>query len=74
MYSQTGTKLAIAGIVAVFLSHYVGASVEADFITKVINDILSIGGDIVTIYGIIHQAFAHKKLAVTTGTFPVKPV
>ncbi len=67
-YNQLGMKISAAGIVAIGLSHLVGVSLDSGMITKFMNDGLVFIGDIATIYGIIHQAVAHRKLAVTTGT------
>lgn len=67
IYSQLGTKIAVGGIVAWVLSHFVGVQINPDMISKTLNDILTVGGEIATIYGIIHQAVKHKSLAVTTG-------
>lgn len=68
MYSQLGTKIIVAGIISAIIGHFSGAVINPDIITKFINDILTVGGDIAVIYGTIHQAFAHKQLAVETGT------
>lgn len=59
-YSQAGSYTAIAGVIAMVISHF-GLSVGQDSIVAVI-------AGAVALYGIIKQFIAHKKLAVSTGT------
>lgn len=59
-YTQTGTYLALVGLVVNALTHF-GVNATADQITAIVSGL-------VLLYGIIHQAIAHYKLAKATGT------
>lgn len=61
MYSQTGSYVALAGLIVMILGHF--GVVVAD------NDIVGVLSAVATIYGIGHQFFAHRNLAIQTGAF-----
>lgn len=71
MYSQTGSYIVLAGILANVLA-YLGIHIEAGLINQTIIDLLTLIGDVAVIYGTVHQALAHKQLAITTGAYPKK--
>lgn len=64
MYDQSGNYIALAGVI-------VGVLAKFNIIVDE-HSIATVLAAIVIIVGIIKQRIAHKKLAITTGTFPSK--
>lgn len=61
-YSQTGSYVAVVGLVVTLLSHF-GVLASADQIGAVV-------GGAVALWGIVQQFLSHKKLAQATGSYP----
>lgn len=61
-YSYTGSIISLAGLVVIAASHF-GVSVTTDQVASVL-------GGLVILYGVIHQAIAHHNLAVAAGITP----
>lgn len=62
-YSQTGAYVSLAGLIVAAASHF-------GFVVNQ-NEIVQVLAGLVTLYGIIHQWFSHRQLAVTAGA--IKP-
>lgn len=59
-YTQTGTFIAVAGIIVSILAHF-GINATVDQVATAVSGIA-------VIYGVAHQAYAHYLLAKSTGT------
>lgn len=64
MYNQTGSYVAVAGLIVMVLNYFKIHIVQTD--------VESVIGALVTIYGVGHQYFAHKALAVSAGAISPK--
>lgn len=69
MYTQTGSYIALSGVLVAILGHF-GIIVSPDVLGTFITDVVKLAGDIAIFYGIIHQYFAHRNLAISTGKIP----
>lgn len=58
-YSQTGTWIAVAGLIVLGLSKIGVMGITSDQLLKVVDDIAGL----VSFYGVIHQAIVHRNLA-----------
>lgn len=69
MYSQSGSWIAVAGVVVLVLSYF-GINIEQEVVSAAFISVVKAIADIAVIVGIIKQAIAHKKLAQVTGVYP----
>lgn len=61
-YDQSGTLIAIAGLIAAALARWNVIVDPASIVTVL--------AGLVTLYGVIRQAASHKNLAQATGVYP----
>lgn len=65
-YSQTGSYIVFASLIVLTINHFFpGLGITNDQVVAVI-------GDILAIYGAIHQYISHRNLAVAAGALAPK--